>query len=183
MCIELFGSPEFRYSDIIFCIHTTFWINYICGINVILWINVIFLDMLNANLGEFETLELHLYSCKFGHKVVSFALVANLITRWRHLLWLQTWSLGGATCIMWHHLHYLRIWPLSGATYISCHVAQFCPFGFISWYWVGIFINQDHINKVNKKSVSDGRTPRPIPGSDKYLQVSRTSVPIDIIDP
>ena len=34
-----------------------------------------------------------------GHQMVPLALVKFLVTRWRHLHWLQMWSPGGTTCI------------------------------------------------------------------------------------
>ena len=36
---------------------------------------------------------------KFGHQLAPLALVANLATRWSHLVWFQIWPPGGATCI------------------------------------------------------------------------------------
>ena len=71
------------------------------------------------------------------HQMVPLALVKFLATRWRHLHWLQMWSLFSTIghqmvplalvkilATRWRHLHWLQMWSPGGTTCISCKFYQ-----------------------------------------------------------
>ena len=75
---------------------------------------------------------------ELGNNMSSLTLVANLVTRWRHLHQLQIWPPHGATyfsckfshqmaplalvanlATRWHHLHWFQSWPPGNVTCIA----------------------------------------------------------------
>ena len=74
--------------------------------------------------------------CKFGHQKEPLASVAN---------WATIICIGSK---FGHEVSPLALVPklATRLPHMHCHIAFNCPFGIISWYWLGIFISQSHIS-------------------------------------